>query len=53
MVEVKAGALEESFEQFEDDGVAALKAELDVLKAKIATGARYKCVYGAIFAPWN
>jgi HK97 family phage major capsid protein len=39
MVEVKADALEESFEQFEDDGVAALKAELDVLKAKIASGA--------------
>jgi HK97 family phage major capsid protein len=39
MVEVKADALEESFEQFEDDSVAALKAELDVLKAKIASGA--------------
>ena len=39
MLEVKADALEESFEQFEDDGVAALKAELDVLKAKIASGA--------------
>ncbi len=39
MVEVKADALEESFEQFEEDGVAALKAELDVLKAKIASGA--------------
>src|ERR1051326_7560647 len=40
MVEVKADALEESFEQFEeDDGVAALKAELDTLKAKIASGA--------------
>jgi HK97 family phage major capsid protein len=39
MVEVKADALEESFEQFEDEGVAALKAELDVLKAKIASGA--------------
>lgn len=39
MVEVKADALEESFEQFEDDGVAALKAELDVLKAKLASGA--------------
>lgn len=39
MVEVKADGLEESFEQFEDDGVAALKAELDVLKAKIASGA--------------
>jgi HK97 family phage major capsid protein len=39
MVEVKADALEESFEQFEEDGVAALKAELDTLKAKIASGA--------------
>jgi HK97 family phage major capsid protein len=39
MVEVKADALEESFEQFEDEGVAALKAELDLLKAKIASGA--------------
>ena len=39
MVEVKADALEESFEQFEDDGVAELKAELDLLKAKIASGA--------------
>src|SRR4051794_9933374 len=38
MVEVKADALEESFEQFEDDGVAALKVELEQLKAKIATG---------------
>ena len=39
MVEVKADALEESFEQFEDeDGVAALKAELETLKAKIASG---------------
>ncbi len=41
MVEVKADALEQSFEAFEDedDGVAALKAELDQLKAKIASGA--------------
>jgi HK97 family phage major capsid protein len=41
MVEVKADALEQSFEQFEeeDDGVAALKAELETLKAKIAAGA--------------
>jgi HK97 family phage major capsid protein len=41
MVEVKADTLEQSFEQFEleDDGVTALKAELDVLKAKIASGA--------------
>jgi HK97 family phage major capsid protein len=40
MVEVKADALEESFEQFEqqDDGVAALKMELETLKAKIASG---------------
>jgi len=40
MVEVKADALEQSFEQFEgeDDGVAALKVELDTLKAKIAAG---------------
>ena len=40
MVEVKADALEQSFEQFEneDDGVAALKAELETLKAKIAAG---------------
>ena len=40
MVEVKADALEQSFEAFEqeDDGVAALKAELDLLKAKIASG---------------
>jgi HK97 family phage major capsid protein len=40
MVEVKADALEQSFEAFEeeDDGVAALKAELDQLKAKIAAG---------------
>jgi HK97 family phage major capsid protein len=41
MVEVKADALEQSFEAFEqeDDGVAALRAELDLLKAKIASGA--------------
>ena len=39
MVEVKADALEESFEQFEeDDGVAALQVELETLKAKIAAG---------------
>ena len=41
MVEVKADALEESFAQFEDeqtDGVAELKAELETLKAKIASG---------------
>ena len=41
MVEVKADALEDSFEQFEDeqsDGVAELKAELETLKAKIAAG---------------
>src|SRR5919107_3302701 len=38
MVEVKADALERSFEQFEDDGVAALKVELETLKAKIAAG---------------
>ena len=39
MVEVKADALEESFAQFEeDDGVEALKAELEILKAKIAAG---------------
>jgi HK97 family phage major capsid protein len=38
MLEVKADALEESFAQFEDDGVAALKAELETLKAKIASG---------------
>ena len=41
MVEVKADMLEQSFEAFENegDGVAALKAELDTLKAKIASGA--------------
>jgi HK97 family phage major capsid protein len=40
MVEVKAEALEQSFDAFEeeDDGVAALKAELETLKAKIASG---------------
>ena len=38
MVEVKADTLEQSFEQFEDDGVAALKVELEALKAKIASG---------------
>ena len=40
MLEVKADALEESFAQFEqeDDGVAALKAELEALKSKIAAG---------------
>jgi HK97 family phage major capsid protein len=38
MIEVKADALEESFEQFEEDGVAELKAELETLKAKIAAG---------------
>ena len=40
MVEVKADALEESFDAFEEeDGVAALKAELELLKAKVASGA--------------
>jgi HK97 family phage major capsid protein len=41
MVEVKADALEQSFDAFEDedDGVASLKAELETLKAKIASGA--------------
>jgi HK97 family phage major capsid protein len=40
MVEVKADALEESFDVLEDeDGVAALKVELEQLKAKIAAGA--------------
>jgi HK97 family phage major capsid protein len=40
MVEVKADALEQSFDAFEeeDDGVAALKAELEQLKSKIAAG---------------
>ena len=31
MLEVKADVLEQSFEQFEDDGVASLKAELPLL----------------------
>lgn len=41
MVEVKADALEESFERLEDDedGVVGLKAELELLKSKIASGA--------------
>jgi HK97 family phage major capsid protein len=42
MVEVKADALEQSFDAFEeqqDDGVAGLKAELELLKSKIAAGA--------------
>jgi len=41
MVEVKADALEESFDAFEqdEDGVAALKAELEALKGRIAAGA--------------
>jgi HK97 family phage major capsid protein len=41
MVEVKADALEASFDAFEEeeDGVAGLKAELETLKAKIASGA--------------
>ena len=41
MVEVKADALEQSFdaiESEEEDGIAALKAELDQLKSKIAAG---------------
>jgi len=40
MVEVKADALEQSFEAFQDDedGIAALRVELDQLKAKIASG---------------
>ena len=40
MVEVKADALEQSFEaiEVEDDGVAALKAELETLKSRIASG---------------
>src|SRR3954465_13039307 len=38
MGEVKADALEGSFGQFEGDGVAALKVELETLKAKIASG---------------
>lgn len=41
MVEVKADALEESFDAFQqdEDGVAALKEELELLKSKIASGA--------------
>ena len=41
MVEVKADALEESFEGMEDEesGVKSLKAELEQLKSKIAAGA--------------
>jgi len=42
MVEVKADVLEASFDTIEredEDGAAALKAELEVLKAKIASGA--------------
>ena len=41
MVEVKADRLEQSFDaiEHEDDGVAALKVELETLKAKIAAGA--------------
>ena len=41
MVEVKADALEQSFDAIEEeeDGVAALKAELEQLKSKIASGA--------------
>jgi HK97 family phage major capsid protein len=39
MLEVKADALEQSFEAFEEeDGVAALKGELETLKARIASG---------------
>jgi HK97 family phage major capsid protein len=40
MVEVKADALERSFEAIEgdDNGVAALKAELETLKSRIAAG---------------
>jgi HK97 family phage major capsid protein len=40
MVKVKAEALEQSFDAIEDedDGIAALKAELETLKAKIAAG---------------
>jgi HK97 family phage major capsid protein len=38
MLEVKADALEQSFEAFEVDGVAALKEELEQLKSKIAAG---------------
>ena len=42
MVEVKADSLEASFDAIEhrdEDGIAALKDELEVLKAKIAAGA--------------
>ena len=39
MLEVKADALEESFDQFEDDGIAELNAELETLKNKIPSGA--------------
>ena len=41
MVEVKADALEQSFDAIEDeeDGVAALKQELEALKARVAAGA--------------
>ena len=41
MLEFKADALEQSFEAIEneDDGVAALKAELELLKSRIANGA--------------
>jgi len=38
MLEVKADALEQSFDAFEDDGVAALKEELEQLKSKISAG---------------
>ena len=38
MLEVKADALEASFDAFEDDGVAALKEELEQLKSKISAG---------------
>ena len=40
MVEVKADALEQSFDAIEEeeDGVAALKTELEQLKSKIAAG---------------
>jgi len=41
MVEVKAETLEQSFDAIEqdEDGVAALRTELELLKAKIASGA--------------
>ena len=41
MLEVKADALEESFEALEqdEDGVVALKAELEALKGRVAAGA--------------